>query len=166
VHYVRINKRTIAISTASLVLVGGLSAFAYVSATGTGTGSATTIGASSVQGVELTADVAGSLAPGGTADIVLTGTNPNSYTVSLAPVTVTISALPTGCSEDEFHLTQGSGASITSGDVVTQGTPATIQWGMDAEGAGTSDACLGAALALAVSAGPTATPSVTPAATS
>jgi hypothetical protein len=54
----KLNKKTIAVSTASLVLVGGLSAYAYITTSGTGTGAGTVAAAETGQ-VVLHADFTG-----------------------------------------------------------------------------------------------------------
>lgn len=144
----RLNKRTIAISTISLVIVGGASAFAYVSATGSGTGSASTI--TSTSPVTLTAGPAAGLVPGTAAPVVLTGTNPNAFTVELKNPLVTIASVtPATCDASEFAIVDGSSATITSANGVTQGTSATITWGGDT-GSTATDGCLGATVNLTV----------------
>lgn len=106
----RLNKRTIAVSTASLVLVGGLSAFAYVSATGGGSGSASTITQADMSEVTVVPSISGALSPNGSADIVLTADNGNSFTVGLKTIAIEKGTpFPAGCSAADFTITQPAG---------------------------------------------------------
>ncbi|UKA49795.1 hypothetical protein LFT48_20590 [Arthrobacter sp. FW305-123] len=96
--------RTAAVTIALCVLGGAGSAYAYWTSAGLGSGSATN---GTMQNVTVDALVPGdtlqtSLVPGGTADVILRATNPNSHAVTIygfaANGPVTADAAHPGCS--------------------------------------------------------------------
>lgn len=95
--------RTTAATVALCILGGAGTAYAYWATTGVGSGSATT---GTMQTVTVDALVAGdtlqtSLVPGGTADVILRATNPNSHAVTVYGIAangaVTADAAHPGC---------------------------------------------------------------------
>jgi hypothetical protein len=150
------KKKVLAFFTAGLVLVGGGVAFAYWTAGGSGTGSATTGTVTALTAVQ-TSTVAG-MAPGDTAQ-TLSGnfTNTNSGPVYVASVTasissVTISGAPAvGCDATDYTLanpTMSVGAQVPAGTAQGAWTGATIQFNNKATN---QDACKGATVNLAYS---------------
>jgi len=71
---------------AAIVAISG-SAYAYWSATGSGTGTSVT-GTSDTVTIATNATTAGALQPGGTGDLVISATNPNSYSVQVTDLSV------------------------------------------------------------------------------
>lgn len=147
----RLNKRTIAVSTASLLVAGGLSAYAYVSAAGAGSGSAGAAAADSVQNVVLTASLKSPVEPNGSENIVVKAHNPNKYTVKLASITITpnFAGLAVGCSSADFTVTSptDTNMAVAPGDSTLVFTaPGKVSLADN-----TTDQCLGQTVALTVS---------------
>ncbi len=95
--------RTAAATVALCILGGAGTAYAYWATSGTGSGSATN---GTMQAVTVDALIPGdtlqtSLAPGGTADVILRATNPNSHAVTIYGIAgngaVTADAAHPGC---------------------------------------------------------------------
>ena len=83
------NRRALVlgISTAVLLGLGSGAAFAYWRTTGAGSGSATTGTVQSVTVLAASGTPASLLVPGGSAELLLTISNPNAYAVTLAGIT-------------------------------------------------------------------------------
>jgi hypothetical protein len=154
----KIKRRTKVLAlTAALVMAGG-AAFAWWTAGGSGTGSATTGNVSALTVVQ-TSTITG-LAPGSSAQ-TLTGNfnNPNSGPVYVASVTVSISSVvkaggaPAGtCDSTDYTLsntTMTVGAEVPTGNAQGSWTGATLAFNNKASN---QDACKGATVNLAYTA--------------
>ena len=155
----RINKRArrVVALTAGLVLAGG-AAFAWWTAGGSGTGSAST-GSVSALTVVQTSTITG-LAPGLPAQ-TLSGNfnNPNGGPVYVASVTASIDSVTdangdpiTGCNSSDYTLANATmtvGAEVPSGNAKGSWTGATLAFNNKASN---QDACKGAVVHLAYSA--------------
>ena len=97
----------------TVVAASGGAALAYWRTTGTGSGAASvgtpqavTVGAAT--GTPLT-----TLIPGGTAELLIQLSNPNSYSVTLTSVTQNLSGTVSGCSKSGVTVPTKTGLSIT-----------------------------------------------------
>ena len=150
----KFTKKKIAVLTVGFVLVGGGAAFAYWTAGGSGTGSAST--ASSVANVTVvqTSTISG-MAPGDSPQALSgTFTNPNTSPVYVTRVTASIASVTVGgvaavgCDATDYTLT-GAAMDVNaevSPDDTTPWSGATIQFKNKATN---QDACKGATVNLA-----------------
>jgi hypothetical protein len=146
----KLNKKTLAVSTASLIIIGGGAAYAYVTAGGTGQGSAGTVAA--VQQVTLAAALPATLEPSDAVsphvyNIAFSGTNPNHFTVQ-SNVVVGLGTLPSGCEGNSFTITNGTTSVRTTaaGGVTLVGSQPTIEWASETA----TSSCIGQTIPLTV----------------
>ena len=148
----RCKKRTMAgvAIPVFVVALGAGGAYAWLSATGAGNGSATAI--SSVTPVTLTASDLTGLKPGAPQDFtIISATNANGFTVQLKSLAATVTTTPIACAS-EFTVTPPTGTiTVTKDGSVSGATPGSVLWG-GSDGAGATDACLGATVTIALAA--------------
>jgi hypothetical protein len=108
----RFRKSLVAAAAVPVSLGAGV-AFAYFTSTGSGTAAASTAAMQAVTVAAATGTPSNPLYPGGTGDVVLKVTNPNSYAVTLVRVagSGTITA-GNGCSPTGVTFTDQTGLSI------------------------------------------------------
>lgn len=100
----KINRRTIVVTTITLAAAGGVSAFAYVSQSVNATGSGST---ASYQPITATLNVPSNLAPGDAAAVTLAVHNPNKFAVTLAGLKYAVTAPGTDkCPEGSLVIDQ------------------------------------------------------------
>ncbi len=145
----KLRSKTVAVTTAVLVVAGGGAALAYWTTTGTGTGSAAT--ASANGSLTLHADFAAGLTPGASVPVTFTADNPGTSSLRLSEITdVTVSTGTPGCLAGDFVVrglttTPATVAAGSRGTKVGTATLAFTDTGVD------QDACKGATVTLSVS---------------
>jgi len=149
------KKKKLTVLTAVLVLVGGGAAFAYWTAGGSGTGSASTAASTTAITAVQTSTVS-ALAPGAAAQ-TLSGnfTNTNSGPVYVTTVVASIASVTksgtavAGCDATDYTLANATmtvGAQVQAGSAQGSWTGATLQFNNKATN---QDACKGATVNLA-----------------
>ena len=159
------RRMPLAVLLVILALPAGGAAFAYWSGSGSGAGSAST---GTAVAVTLSAGTpAATLFPGGTANVVLTASNPNASTVrlgSLALDTVqgtggfAVDAGHSGCAVATLSFTTatngGAGWTVPGKVGAVDGTLSITLTNALAMGVGAADACQGASFTVYLAAGP------------
>jgi hypothetical protein len=136
-------------------LVAGLSAgtaYAYFTASGNGTGRASTGTMQAATIAAATATPGAALLPGGTGDVTLKVTNPNSYAVTLVSVTGTAGTITAdsghpGCTTTGVTFTDQTGLSTA---IPGNGTTTVDLPGAAAMSAASSAGCQGATFSIPV----------------
>lgn len=151
------NKKIATVIVGAVAFSGVGVAYAYWTSTGSGTGSASVAAAAEVLTVHQTADAV-VLTPGGPAQ-ALSGNfdNPNTGTIKVTQVSVTIEATDwqNGCSEDDYTLVQpdaqtSTNTLVASGDAVGSWAGGSVK--LDDRASVDQDGCKGQVLTLTYSA--------------
>jgi predicted ribosomally synthesized peptide with SipW-like signal peptide len=135
-----------------VVGLGAGAAYAYFTSSGHGTGSASAGTMQTVMIAAVTATPGTALLPGGTGDVTLKVTNPNSYATTLVSVsgtggTITADSGHPGCTTTGVTFTNQTGLSIT----IPAGTTTTVDLpGAAAMSAASSAGCQGATFSIPV----------------
>lgn len=124
----RIRRRIVLLAViVSVISLGAGTAYAYFTSTGSGTGSASTGTMQTVTVAATTGTPTTPLLPGGTGDVTLKVTNPNSYAVTLVSVAagagnITADSGHPGCTTTGVTFTAQTGlsTSIPGGGATTQ----------------------------------------------
>ena len=151
----RLSKRTIAVSTASLLVAGGISAFAWVSAGGSGTGYAVTVSETNNVTLHALTYSALPLSPSDSSTTLSVSTdNDNGFSVGAKKITVEVLSVsvnntdvtstckPQFVTEDISPTNPATQVEIVNGNNKTLGAHdgGTIRW----DEAAATDDCLGA----------------------
>jgi hypothetical protein len=154
----KLNKKTLAVSTVTLAVVGGTSAFAYWTTTGTGTGSGT-MATGDGSSVTLTTGAIDGLTPGGSVTVDIYASNDSGVdatveTATAGAITITEAEGVTGtCSVDWFTAAVEGTGSATSVPTGSTGTDVEIDQDLTVSMTNPSenqDACKGASIEVAL----------------
>ena len=144
----KLRKKTVVLGTAVLVLVGGGSALAYWTTTGSGSGSATNAAANGT--LTLSATFADGLTPGASESVAYAASNPGTSSLFVGTITPTVAVDAAhdaaGCLATDFTAT-----TVTSNTRVAAGaTDVAVGSGSlsFADTAVNQDACKGATITL------------------
>lgn len=141
-----LRKRTlISALVAAFALLGAISAYAYWTTGGSGSGTATA--GTTTDNLTITSPSVAGITPGSSTPVTVTVTNPNSYSVHVDTVSTVITTSDVGCLPGDFTFPP----QVMNTTIASLGTASFTQSLLFADTAANQDPCKGATVTLTYS---------------